>query len=287
MSQTADITLTLPDGRTLSYAALGAASGPAIVVLDGPGSRGLARALAPAAQDLGLRLIAPDRPGFGGSTPKPGREIADWPADHAALLDALGLERAGIVGQSGGTPYALAAAAALGARVPALALLGAVSPLHEPGALEGVAGPMLTSFKLARRAPWVLRLLLRLAAHQTLKDPDKAAERFTRDAPAADLAVLEDPAFRALHVAASAEVFAHPGELAAEIVLLSRDWQLDLAVVRCPVAFWSGSDDATHPTAMSHRLAERLRGAPVHVVPGAGTFGLLPRYPEVLRFAGG
>jgi pimeloyl-ACP methyl ester carboxylesterase len=53
------------------------------------------------------------------------------------------------------------------------------------------------------------------------------------------------------------------------------------------VEFWSGTDDTTHPTAMSHRLAERLSGAPVHVVPGAGTFGLLPRYPEVLRFAGG
>ncbi|HEU4701156.1 MAG TPA: hypothetical protein VFS37_01645, partial [Conexibacter sp.] len=63
---------------------------PLVVVLDGPGSRGLARAAAPIAASLGVRLAAPDRPGFGDSTLAPARGIADWPADHAALLDALG-----------------------------------------------------------------------------------------------------------------------------------------------------------------------------------------------------
>src|SRR5688500_8520236 len=59
--------LELADGRRLTYATFGAAEGPLVVVLDGPGSRGLARAAAPAAQRLGLRLVAPDRPGFAGS----------------------------------------------------------------------------------------------------------------------------------------------------------------------------------------------------------------------------
>ena len=76
--------ITLPDGRTLSYLLAGADSGPVVTVLDGPCSRGLGRALAATARELGIRLVIPDRPASHGSTPKPGRTVADWPADHLA-----------------------------------------------------------------------------------------------------------------------------------------------------------------------------------------------------------
>src|SRR4051812_46963736 len=59
---------TLADGRTLSYSSYGADHGPCVLVLDGPGSRGLALAAAPAAASMGVRLVAPDRPGFGETT---------------------------------------------------------------------------------------------------------------------------------------------------------------------------------------------------------------------------
>src|SRR4051812_17711522 len=102
--------LHLPDGRKLSYGIYGAETGPLVIVLDGPGSRGLARAASPIAAELGLRLVAPDRPGWGETTLDARRGIADWPDDHAALLDALDADGAGILAQSGGTPFALAAA---------------------------------------------------------------------------------------------------------------------------------------------------------------------------------
>src|SRR5689334_13837082 len=79
--------ITLADGRTLSYTEHGDPNGVPVVVLDGPCSRGLARAAGPIAQEHGYRLIAPDRPGAFQSTKQPGRRIVDWPADHAALLD--------------------------------------------------------------------------------------------------------------------------------------------------------------------------------------------------------
>ncbi len=276
--------LKLQDGRSLAYTAFGADDGPVVVVLDGPGSRALAQAMGPAAREEGVRVIAPDRPGFGGSTVKPGRAIADWPADHAALLDALGVERAGIVAQSGGTPYALAAAATLPQRTSGLALLGALSPLGEPDALEDVAGPMLPAFKLARRAPWLLKPLMRLVSRQS---PEKAAKRMADGLPPADAKVLEDPALYAIHLAATGEIFGHPVQLSEEIELLAKDWDIDLAKITCPVAFWSGDQDVTHPTVMSRRMAARLGGAPIHVVPDTQTFGLMAHYPEALRFAAG
>lgn len=177
-----DATLRLPAGRTLTYATLGAEEGaaedrrdaggpgstardrngrPVVVVLDGPGSRGLARAAAPAATALGIRLVAPDRPGAGGSTAAPDRRLTDWPDDHAALLDALGVERAGVLAQSGGTPFALAVGAALASRTSGIAFLGAVAPLDDPAAFAETGRQLRTALTLARRAPWLLRLGLR------------------------------------------------------------------------------------------------------------------------------
>ena len=58
-----------------------------------PGSGRLFRAEVEGAERLGARLVAYSRPGYGGSTPQPGRSVADAAADVAALLDALGAER--------------------------------------------------------------------------------------------------------------------------------------------------------------------------------------------------
>lgn len=280
-----EATLALPDGRTLAYATYGAEDGPLVVVLDGPASRGLARASAPFAASLGLRLVAPDRPGFGGSTPARARGIADWPADHAALLDALGAERAGILGQSGGTPYALAAAAALPQRTVAIALVGALAPLDEPDSLAEAGGELRSGARLARRAPWLLRLALRGAARSTRKDPGKMARKAAKDAAPADAAVLRDPALWELHERTTAEILGQPDALAHEIGVLARPWGIDLAAVSAPVAFWSGACDVRHPTSHSRRLAARLGGGPVEVVAGAATFGMLPIYADALRFA--
>jgi pimeloyl-ACP methyl ester carboxylesterase len=279
-----DAELELPDGRRLSYATFGDPGGPLVVVLDGPGSRGLARAAAPSAAELGLRLVAPDRPGFGASTRPRRYEITDWPRDHAALLDALGVQRAGIVGQSGGTPYALAAAAALADRTTALALVAPVGPLDEPAMRASSGTQLRRGALLGRRAPWLLRLALAAAGRQARRDPERAARKVAADLPPGDAAIMRDPSNWAIHQRTTAEILSRPGAMAREIARLARPWGIDYRAIQAPVALWSGDRDEVHPTAHARRLAELLHGAPVHVLPGAGTFGLMPVYGDALRF---
>jgi pimeloyl-ACP methyl ester carboxylesterase len=280
-----DATLEVSGGRTLSYGTLGAPGGPVVVVLDGPGSRGLARAAAPAAIELGIRLVAPDRPGTGRSTDAPERRIADWPEDHAALLDALGVDRAGLLAQSAGTPFALAVAAAMPSRTTGLALVGAVAPLDDPEAFAEAGRQLRMGLTLARRAPWLLRTIVLATARRARRNPEKVARRFVKGVPSADAAQLQDPEIWALHVQATAEIFARPEGFASEVRLLAAPWGVDPAAVQVPVAFWSGAADTTHPTAHSRRLAALIGDAPVTVVPDAATFGLLPHYPDALRSA--
>ncbi len=275
----------LSDGRTIGYGLYGADDGPLIVVLDGPGSRGLGRAMAPPAERLGLTLLVPDRPGFGESTQSSDGSYAATAADLLAVVERAGTQRFGIVAQSGGTPYGLALASATGNRVTGIAFVGALAPLRAPGALTDVSGPMRTAFVLARRAPWVLRPLFGALALQTRKDPDAAARRYAEQLPSSDRAVLADPVYWSIHATSSAEILSHPRALARETRMLARQWGVDYARITAPVAFWAGELDATHPPSMSRRLAGLLGGAPVTVVAGAGIFALSVRYPDALRHA--
>jgi pimeloyl-ACP methyl ester carboxylesterase len=277
--------LMLGDGRTLSYGLYGADEGPLVVVLDGPGSRGLGRVMSAPAAELGVRLLVPDRPGFGDSTAASGRSIVDVGGDLLALARSLEVRRFGIVAQSGGTPYALALAAAAQNDVTGLSFVGGISPLDEPDALEDVSGPMRMMLILGRRAPWLLRPLIGAVTRRTLKNPEAAARMYAKGLPDADRKVLEDPAMWAVHVVTSAEAVSSPAAFIREARLLAQPWGVHLPLITAPVAFWVGERDPVHPPVMSRRMAERLGGAPVTVVPGAATFGMLPVYGDAIRHA--
>jgi len=122
----------LEDGRTLGYAEYGAPDGRPVFVFHGfPGSRLTWSAFDPqdCAGELGLRVIAPERPGYGLSEFQRGRELLDWPEDVLALADPLGLERFAVLGLSGGGPYAAACAF----KIPARLVATARSVRHLPG----------------------------------------------------------------------------------------------------------------------------------------------------------
>jgi pimeloyl-ACP methyl ester carboxylesterase len=273
------------DGRTIGYGLYGAGDGALVVVLDGPGSRGLGRAMASSADRLGLTLLVPDRPGFGDSTQTSKGSYAATADDLLAVIERAGFQRFGIVAQSGGTPYGLALASAAANRATGIAFVGALGPLRDRDGLADVTGPMRTVFVLARHAPWLLRPLFGVFAHQARKDPHAAARRYAERVPSADRAVLEDPVNWSIHATSSAEILSRPGAVARETRMLAQPWEVDRSRVTAPAAFWAGELDEAHPPSMSRRLAGLLGGAPVTVVAGAGVFALSAHYPDALRHA--
>jgi len=112
MNESLNRSVLLPDRRTLTYAEYGIPDGRVVLWMHGlPGSRldwsiGNGPALV---TELGLRVIAPDRPGFGRSTPHRGRTHASFAKDLDVLTQSLGIETGTLLGYSGGAPYALAA----------------------------------------------------------------------------------------------------------------------------------------------------------------------------------
>jgi pimeloyl-ACP methyl ester carboxylesterase len=120
-------------GRTLTVEDAGPAGAFPVLVHNGGGSRHLEPAAVREARDRGLRLIGYDRPSYGGSTPKPGRVVADCAPDVQAIVSELGFSRMAVWGSSGGGPYALATAALLPDTVAAVCVVASLGPYGVDG----------------------------------------------------------------------------------------------------------------------------------------------------------
>jgi pimeloyl-ACP methyl ester carboxylesterase len=130
-----------PDGRTLRVHEAGDPAGLPVVYHHGsPGSGLLYGPWIEDAEARGIRLLGYDRPGYGRSTPKPGRSVADAAADVIAVADALGLGRFASWGFSGGGPHALACAALRPDRCLAVASLASVAPFVDAPGLDWYDG---------------------------------------------------------------------------------------------------------------------------------------------------
>lgn len=145
--------MTTPDGRQLEYLVAGPADGPALLFHTGTPSPAVdfSGVTGPAAA-LGLRTIGYSRPGYGRSTERPGRRIADAVDDVTALLDELGVAEFRTLGWSGGGPHALACAALLPGRCRAAALR-ALRPTERTASTSWPAWTRQTSRSSARRSP--------------------------------------------------------------------------------------------------------------------------------------
>jgi len=274
-----DDAVALAGGRALAYREWGEPAGTPVLLLHGiPGSR----AWCPdpeATAAAGVRLVTFDRPGYGGSDPSERVDVGDLVGDVEILLDARGIDRVGIVGFSGGGPFAAALAHGLPQRVRALALVNAPGPLEEvEGGVEALRGRQGATARVAPRDPAKAHRAVLRFAEAFLSDPVSYL-RF-QDGPDAD--VVGDPAVRAaleeeIRVAWSRSVDGY----ARDLVARWRPWGFRLAEVVVPTTVFRGAHDR-HNEADARAFAERIPGARLVVWPDAGHYGIVPRFGEVL-----
>ena len=258
----------LSDGRSLSYAQYGDPDGFTIVNAHG----GLAcrldvAAAAPVAQQAGVRLISPDRPGVGGSDPQLGRTTLDWARDVKELLDQLGVDRFAVMGWSLGGQYAAAVGYELWPRVTRVAIVAGALPLSEPGAFDALPTIDRTYIRLSQRAPWVARMSFRIMRVAARWAPDLYGRLAARDLGAADGAVLRAEGFDAF-ARMSQEALRQPAGVVEEYRAMVRPWGFAPEDLRVPVDVWAGTEDALLDSRWPPELARRIPGATLHLRPG-------------------
>lgn len=271
--------LRLPDGRRLEYAEWGDTSGAPIVLLHGaPGSR-LFGPPAEVPAELGVRLITFDRPGYGGSERREGRELADTPDDVAALADALRVDRFSVLGVSAGGGHALACAVALGERVTDVGVASMPGPLDEvPGAWDALDRRQRPAAEMAREDPavaagWVVRYMQRWA-----DDPTTFLGGGTLD----DRALLGEPEPGRMLLADVSEALGRgTAGMADDLVALWREWRFRIADVRAGVHVWHGAQDARAEPDFRY-LTATLPACRSVIWPHEGHYGVIRHWREVL-----
>lgn len=279
--------ITLPDGRNLGFAQYGRSNGIPVLYCHGmPGSRlTISDEMSRLAEELGVWLIAPDRPGYGLSDPKPGRSFVDWPEDVSALMNNLRIDRFGVLGHSMGAPYALACAHAMPETVSGICLVGGLAPnLFDPAVTAILAPGSNALLALARDNPPQLLETLKAVA------PDGASllAAMAAGLPEPDKALLAQAEISAIFLRDCDETLRQGQDAAAtDFVLATRDWGFDLGKIQTPVHIRNGLEDLNVPPAMAEYLAARLPRNTLHLLPGEGHLCLFAHWEEILGKVGG
>jgi pimeloyl-ACP methyl ester carboxylesterase len=221
------------------------------------------RPLFAAAERLGIRFISYDRPGYGGSTPLPGRDIAVSAGDAAAVADALGVADFAVFGHSGGGAHALACAALLPDRVTAAVSISGLAPYGAHGldwfAGMGPAGAASLRAALAGRA-------VKEAHAATGPEPDfLAADWAALDGEWGWFGSVVEPAMAG-----------GPAPLIDDDLAYVRDWGFDPASITAPVLLVHGGGDQVVPSSHSEWLSRHIGRARLRIVPAEGHISVLP-----------
>jgi pimeloyl-ACP methyl ester carboxylesterase len=256
------------DGRTLCVHDSGGA-GPAVLWFHGsPQTGALLDPVLAAAEQRGLRLVSYGRPSYGGSSPRPGRDVASAAADVEAIAGALGLERFAALASSGGGPHALACAALLPRRVTGVVLLAGIAPLTDGyDWFDGMADP--SGLRAAQAGPSARAAYARTAQF----DPASFV--------AADYATLRGSWASLVEDVARANADGPDGLIDDDLAFVA-SWGFDLADVAVPVLLVQGADDRVVPVAHARWMAAHIPGAELRIRPGDGHISVLDTVPAAL-----
>jgi pimeloyl-ACP methyl ester carboxylesterase len=303
-------TVKTPSGeRTIAYETWGDPKAHPVFLLHGtPGSRLGPRLRTFDLHKLGVRLIAYDRPGYGGSDRHRRRTVVDAAVDVSTIAEDLDLKKYSVVGRSGGAPHALACAARnIGSQVASVAALVSLAPPDADGdgldwRKEMSESNVSTYELLDRHAPDVTELgaLLARNAETIRRDPTVFLASLREEMPSVDRVIVEDAGIREhlLRNYLSAVGLGEQGEEESvdprapmgwvdDLVAFRTHWGFELKEIdgSVPVMLWHGERDVFAPVAHFHWLTKRIPSAKAVLQPSAAHFAALPALPQVLAWA--
>jgi pimeloyl-ACP methyl ester carboxylesterase len=283
MSAAASVNVQAHDGRLLEVLVSGPPDGTVLVFHTGTpcGLVPLPDTLDPA--PLGVRTVLYARPGYGRSTPQPGRTVADTARDTAAILDALEAATFLNLGLSGGGPHALACDALLADRCLATAVIAGTAPYAEAEDSSQVrawyeadednqlafAGD-IQGFRTA--VDGFVDQLANVKAENVAANASTAADRqFFSEGYAEWVASF----------VSAAGVSGSYG--AADDYLASfREWGFPLASIR-QVTIWQGTEDDHVPPYHAEWLRDHLPRAELRTVANEGHNSIVRHLPEIIK----
>ena len=282
-------TITLSDGRNLGYDEIGTPDGVAVLYVHGsPDSRRARHPDDSMAEQMGVRLVAVDRPGAGLSSPNAMGTVGSFASDAIALADHLGIEAWRPLAWSAGSIFALAIAARHPDRVDRLAVAAGLVPFEAyatAGILDDADGGRWMVAELGQElGPAGLAEMAAPMMAPYPCDEALAREHVLESAdPSRRAALLGIPGAVDLLAAGVADSVAGGlGGITRDLELQVEPPDVDWTAIEAPVDLWYGENDTTAPPAFGRWWAERLRWAELTVVRDTGHMIALSHWEQIL-----
>jgi pimeloyl-ACP methyl ester carboxylesterase len=275
------MTLRLEGGRRVCYTDTGPESGIPVIYCHGAigTAVGATVDLERVTAELGVRYIAPLRPGVGGSDPDPDRTLVSYAQDIRELADALGLHNFSVVGVSAGGPYALAIGYALRSRVARVAVCSSLTPAWPTQPRAGLQIRARIGLALLERHPELVTRLGDRIIPALATDP-----RLVRHAIGACTGKDgrhqgQEAAVSFLNAAAATGV----GGLVNDYGIYGREWGFPIEEVYNQVQLWHGADDPLVPLDDVLQFAALLPHCKIYVDPEQGHHFFRGSLEQILR----
>ena len=252
--------IQLLDGRTLGYAEYGLADGvPVFYFTGGNSSRFEGKWFENAAIKKHVRLIVPDRPGFGLSTFQPNRQLLDWPNDVLELSNALSINSFSVFGLSGGGPHVLASAYKIPEKINNVAIVSGTAPPEMPNKFNGMWLPVKIIFLTAKNMPMVNRFLLKQMSG-FYSNEEQMMKRMKQALPRPDVELIERKP-EIIKIFAEATRESHRNGIdgdAWEWYLYVNEWGFQISDINHEIKLWYGIYDQQVPIGMGRYFARVL-----------------------------
>jgi pimeloyl-ACP methyl ester carboxylesterase len=277
-----DQTIRLASGRTVGFADYGSPADTAVLWCHGgPGCRLEPAYLQREATEAGLRIVGIDRPGYGLSTPQPGRTIAGWMPEALAVADHLGIGQFAAVGISTGGAFALALAALAPERVLGVVACCSMTDMRWPEGRATMSRPHTHAVWEAPDRPAAL------AAAVDAHGENGSKMRGGGTAPAlapSDLALFRDPEWMRGVMAEFPAMFAHGLEGYTDDRLADGPgWvSFDVTSIQCPVAVLHGGSDRMVDVIHARHTAELVPGAELAIFDDLGHLSIVTKVVPTL-----
>lgn len=280
-----ELQLRHPDGRMIMCSVVGARDFKNTVFYSHgfPACRIEATVAHREALDRGITIVAIDRPGFGGSEWYPRRRLEDWASDVCLVADHLNIPTFGVLGVSGGTPTAVAAAAILPDRVRSLCIVSGIAPVQAPGAMRTMNIANKALLWLGVAIPWLGAVAIAIVAAIWRAFPFAAKIWFGVLLPTADRQIVTRRDVGLVLTKNIREALRQGIRgVVTEYRLFTSDWTALLTQVRVPAVIWHGDADTYVPVSMGETLKKNIAGSIFHKVPGGGHFMIVDRLSSIL-----
>jgi pimeloyl-ACP methyl ester carboxylesterase len=282
-------TTQLSDGRTLAYLDIGDPEGrPVFYFHGGPGSRLEGLLFDEINQKLGIRMIVPDRPGYGLSDFQENRTYLDWPTDVGELADQLGIDRFAVLGWSSGGPYVAAVAHGIPERLAVAAIVAGEGPYASDGFPQSALTDDTNKLFIwsANNGQWLMHTLFTMARIMIFDDPAGFGENsFGFDMSEKDKQFFTRE-FRSEFSAETVEALRQGAEgWTHEYTIERLDWPFELEEIHAPtVLVFHGEEDTMVHTEIGEYVCMRIPACDEPTIyPGEGHSVMYYRYEEIIQ----